>query len=489
MGKSRDFGDVGAFLQKLDRQMYTWKRRANGHRGAKRHARDLRRRWIRDYKRKTGMTRLPQVARAQSMDDVWLKPDVERALLVLMPTRERTNGPVGRKAAKTLLYESTSKSLSVDLLNAANSGGSAIPAVAEAQFGAFTQMRGIYLSALDAMILPALPDDTIANLRDAGAVVLHNEVVMQIAPTEEESVSGNTDEWHLDAIEISAARKKGLMGRGVTIGFLDTGIDADHPEFAGKQIIFQDFAPDGSKKSRRKPKDYGTHGTHVAALSAGRSKGVAPAAQIAMASVLNTRDAKQRMVGYRNQVAAGLNWLAVEALGSGEGVDIVNASLGQSFDREEYEVARNYVDSGILIVAAIGNDGRRGEGNHSAPAMYECALAVGAVDRNHSIADFSDWGPAMPAAQPQVYKPDLVAPGVQVSSALPRGRYGLMSGTSMACPIVSGAAALVIEQDDSLRGEPKGLIGRIKELTASLPSAPNNLPMRGGRGRLHLASI
>ena len=122
MGKSRDYGDVGAFLQKLDRQMYTWKRRATGHKGAKRHARDLRRRWIRDYKRKTGMTRLPEVARAQSMGDLWLKPDAERALLVLMPTRERTNGPVGRKAAKALLYETTSDHMSVDLLNAANAG-------------------------------------------------------------------------------------------------------------------------------------------------------------------------------------------------------------------------------------------------------------------------------------------------------------------------------------------------------------------------------
>lgn len=489
MGKSRDYGDVGAFLQKLDRQMFTWKRRTTGHRGGKRHARELRRRWIRDYKRRSGMTRLPQVARAQSLDDLWLKPDVERALLVLMPTRERTNGPAGRKAAKTLLYESTSDLLSVDLLNAANSGGSSIPAVAEAQFGAFTQMRGIYLSALDAMILPALPDETIASLQDAGAVVLQNEVVMQIAPTEAESVSGSTDDWHLDAIEIGAARRKGLTGRGVTIGFLDTGIDADHPEFAGKQVIFQDFAPDGSKKRRREPKDYDTHGTHVAALSAGRSKGVAPAAQIAMASVLNTRDTKQRIVGYRNQIAVGLNWLAVEALGSGEGVDIVNASLGQDFDREEYAVARNYVDSGILIVAAIGNDGRRGEGNHSAPGMYECTLAVGAVDRNHSIADFSDWGPAMPASQPPAYKPDLVAPGVQVSSALPGARYGLMSGTSMACPIVAGVAALAIEQDEALRGEPIGLIERILKLTATLPPAPNNQPPRGGRGRLHLANI
>lgn len=488
MGKSRDYGDVGAFLQKLDRQMYTWKRRATGHKGAKRHARDLRRRWIRDYKRKTGMTRLPEVARAQSMGDLWLKPDAERALLVLMPTRERTNGPVGRKAAKALLYETTSDHMSVDLLNAANSAGGAIPAVAEAQFGAFTQLRGIYLSALDAMILPALPDETIANLKDAGAVVLENEVVMHIAPTEEDGAGGLADDWHLDAIAISAARQKGLTGRGVTIGFVDTGIDANHPEFVGRQVIFQDFAPDGSKK-KREPKDYDTHGTHVAALSAGRSKGVAPDAQIAMASVLTTRDANQRLIGYRNQVAAGLNWLAVEALGAGEGVDIVNASLGQTFNHKEYKVARDYIDGGILIVAAIGNNGRLGQGNHSAPGMYDCVLAVGAVDRHHAIAEFSDWGPAMPASQPPVYKPDLVAPGVQVSSALPGGRYGLMSGTSMACPIVAGAAALVIEQEESLRGEPVGLIERLLKLTATLPTAPHYKSPRGGRGRLHLANI
>jgi subtilisin family serine protease len=405
-----------------------------------------------------------------------------------MPARDGTNGPTGRKAAKTLLHDTTPDHLGIDLINDANSGSAAIPAVAEALFGTFTQLRGIYLSALDAMILPSLPDVTIAGLEEAGAVVLENEIVTHVRPMEDMNVTADADRWHLRSIEIDAARRKGLTGKGVTIGFLDTGIDPDHPEFAGKQIIFQDFAEDGSKRHSRKARDYQGHGTHVAAISAGLT-GVAPDARIAMACVLNNKDSELGMVGYRNQIVAGLNWLAVEALGAGEAVDIVNASLGQNFDARDYLAVRGYVDGGILLVASIGNSGHLGPGNHRAPGMYDCTLAVGAVDRDHNIAGFSDWGHSMPVSNPATYKPDLVAPGVNVLSALPGGHYGLLSGTSMACPVVAGAAALLIDQQEALRGEPVGLIRRILELTAGLPPGPHNLLPRGGKGRLHLAQI
>lgn len=489
MWKPENIGNVGVFLAMLGRQMVVWKRRTAGHRGARRHARDLRRRWVRAYKRKTGATRLPEVARVQNAGELWTRPDIGDALLVLLPARDRTNGPSGRKGARALLYETTPDRLGIDLINAANSGSTPIPAVAEAQFGNFTHMRGIYLSALDAVILPALPAETITNLEQAGAVVLENEVVAHIAPTEEAQAVGEIDRWHLDAIAIEAARMKSLTGKGVSIGFLDTGIDLDHPEFAGRDIAFEDFAPDGSRKPKDKARDYDSHGTHVAAISAGHNTGVAPDARIAMASVLNTRDSLGRIIGYRNQIAAGLNWLAVEALARGEGVDIVNASLGQGFHPGDYQSTKAHVDGGTLLVAAIGNNGRKGKGNHSAPGMYDCALAVGAIDRQQTIADFSDWGEARPSSPAPAFKPDLVAPGVKVYSALPGGRYGLKSGTSMACPIVAGAAALLIEQDESLRGEPIGLTRRLLELTASLPPGPHNEPPRGGRGRLHLASI
>jgi len=488
MSKPRNFASTHAFLQLLERQIALWKRRAGGQRSARRHARNLRRKWIRAYKRKTGAARLPEMIKSQSVDGLWIRPDAEGSLLVLMPARDGTNGPGGRKAAKSLLHDATPDRLGIDLINDANSGSGTIPAVAEAQFGTFTQLRGIYLSALDAMILPSLPDEAIAGLEEAGAVVLENEVVAHVPPMDGADVTADADRWHLRSIEIEAARRKGLTGKGVTIGFLDTGIDPDHPEFAGKQIIFQDFAEDGSKRPSRKARDYQVHGTHVAAISAGLT-GVAPGARIAMACVLNNKDPEHGMVGYRNQIVAGLNWLAVEALGSGDAVDIVNASLGQNFDLRDYHAIRNYVDGGILVVASIGNNGHLGQGNHRAPGMYNCTLAVGAIDRDHTIAAFSDWGRSMPATDPPSYKPDLVAPGVNVLSALPGGHYGLMSGTSMACPVVAGAAALAIDQEEALRGEPVGLIRRILELTASLPPGPSNQPPRGGQGRLHLARI
>jgi len=92
--------------------------------------------------------------------------------------------------------------------------------------------------------------------------------------------------WHLNAINIEAARAKNLTGNKCILGVLDTGIDASHPEFAGKTIWFAKFDAAGSITSNL-PTDMGSHGTHVCGIASGKNCGFAPAADLAVAGVFN----------------------------------------------------------------------------------------------------------------------------------------------------------------------------------------------------------
>jgi subtilisin family serine protease len=105
--------------------------------------------------------------------------------------------------------------------------------------------------------------------------------------------------------------------------------------------------------------------------------------------------------------------------------------------------------AGIFVVAAAGNTGPSCGSVDDPPAPYRETLSVGAVDRDGKAALFSSRGPA-PDGSP---KPDVVAPGVDVLSALPGGGYGTESGTSMASPHVAGVAALMWSANPRLIGD------------------------------------
>ncbi len=361
-----------------------------------------------------------------------------------------------------------------------------LPAVARSREGSVSASRSLYLEALGIAIMPDLSPREVVALEEAGALVLDNERVLVDDPKKVDVVgSVSSSPSHLDAIGISWARERGLTGKGVMIGILDTGIDMRHPEFAGKTVHFASFKAGGQRGPSR-PRDYGNHGTHVAALAAGRSVGVAPDSDLAVAAVLTERRDDGSMIGYRTQILQGLNWLAgVSDLP--RSVDVLNASLGSSTNPLPYHgavFARR--TAGLLTVASIGNSGAQGMGNHTTPGKLDCALAVGAIDDAGQVADFSDWGQCFADPDPSAeFKPDIMAPGVEVESAVPRGRYARKSGTSMASPLVSGACALLIEQNEDLRGDPARLMEALFEHCAPLPKQPIGYDMRrGGRGRL-----
>ena len=232
----------------------------------------------------------------------------------------------------------------------------------------------------------------------------------------------------------------GYDGTGTTVAILDTGIDDTHPDLAGKIVDEQNFSDAADTE------DNVGHGTHVAstiagsgAASGGKYKGVAPGAKLLIGKVCSTRNCAE------SAILAGMEWAAPKA-------KVINMSLGgddyPGVDVLEEAVNRLTAQTGTLFVIAAGNNGATGA--VSSPATADAALAVGAVDKQDNLADFSNRGPRNDGA----IKPDITAPGVGIVAALAKGSdypqyspgYTQLNGTSMATPHVAGAAALLEQQ-------------------------------------------
>jgi subtilisin family serine protease len=157
------------------------------------------------------------------------------------------------------------------------------------------------------------------------------------------------------------------------------------------------------------------------------------------------------------------------------GARVVNASLGgPSFSRAEHDAIAAAPDT--LFVVAAGNDGADNDTTPEYPCDYDLAnvVCVAASDHDDALASFSNYGPANVA---------LAAPGVDIASTWPGGRYALLDGTSMATPHVAGAAALLLVHDATL-----GVAG----LRAALLSSVHPVAALAGRvatgGRLDVAA-
>ena len=175
----------------------------------------------------------------------------------------------------------------------------------------------------------------------------------------------------------------GYDGTGVTVAVLDTGVDATHPDLAGRIAEARNFtdAPDTT--------DTVGHGTHVASTvagtgagSGGKYKGVAPGAALLIGKVCPTRNCPD------SAILAGMEWAAPRAR-------VVNLSLGGTdtpeVDPLEEAVNRLTAQTGALFVIAAGNNGQ--DGGVGSPSTADAALSVGAVDKQEKLASFSNRGP------------------------------------------------------------------------------------------------
>lgn len=270
----------------------------------------------------------------------------------------------------------------------------------------------------------------------------------------------------------------GYTGKGVKIAVLDTGVDADHPDLKTQVIESKNFS------TATDANDHFGHGTHVASIAAGtgakshgKYKGVAPDAKILNGKVLDDNGS-----GDDSGILAGMEWAA------GQGADIVNLSLGgqdtPGIDPLEAEVNKLSAEKGILFAIAAGNDGPQSIGS---PGSADAAITVGAVDGNDKLADFSSTGPRVGDG---AIKPDVTAPGVDITAAAAPGSvidkevgenppgYLTISGTSMATPHVAGAAAILKQE------HPSWGYAELKGALTGSAKGGNYTPFEQGSGRI-----
>lgn len=235
-------------------------------------------------------------------------------------------------------------------------------------------------------------------------------------------------------------------GKGVGVALLDTGI-YPHIDFKNRIWAFSDFV---SYKYR--PYDDNGHGTHVAGIlagdgsaSLGKYKGVAPGCGITALKVLDRYGN-----GSRENVLQAFRWI-LENFRKYR-IRIVNISVGTTYrTKSEQDILIQGVeklwDEGLIVVAAAGNQGPE-PGSVTAPGCSKKVITVGSSDMLSGKSAVSGRGPTFEC----VCKPDLVAPGNKIIScaAGTKGSYGVKSGTSMSTPLISGAAALMLEKNPYL---------------------------------------
>jgi subtilisin family serine protease len=260
-------------------------------------------------------------------------------------------------------------------------------------------------------------------------------------------------------IHAESAWNTTLGSRDVVVGMLDSGIDMHHPDLIGNLwtnrvgLGFCAYGTHGfnTVNNTCAPEDDNGHGTHVAGIvgAVGNNgigvTGVAPRASLMAIKMLDA-NGNGSILG----AVQGIDW-AISAKQAGVNLRVLSASWGGDVNSQALRAAVARAGAAdILFVTAAGNDGKNMDQD---PPVYPCAytlanvVCVGASQPNDSLAEFSDFGAT---------SVDLVAPGKAIVSTVPEGtpfcasRYCAFDGTSMATPMVSGAAVLVLASDPSL---------------------------------------
>ena len=236
--------------------------------------------------------------------------------------------------------------------------------------------------------------------------------------------------WSPPGVSLLAARRMwtSTQGEDSVVAVLDTGVDYNHPDLKANIIGGASFVA-----TEKDYMDQNGHGTHVTGTIAANNQilGVAPTAKVLAVKVLN----KDGSGSYRG-ITSGLKFARQWRGPQGQKVNVINMSLGgPEPEAEMYREILKGINSGITVVCAAGNagDGREETHEFSYPAYYPETVAVGAVNLQTRIANFSNANEHI----------DIVAPGVDTYSTYPGGRYVKLTGTSMAAPHISGAAALI----------------------------------------------
>jgi hypothetical protein len=249
-------------------------------------------------------------------------------------------------------------------------------------------------------------------------------------------------------------------GRRIIVAVTDTGIDFNHFDLAPNVFKNEgEIAENGLDDDENGfPDDrYGWngvdnsgdvldrhgHGTHVAGIIASSKNGIGTVGVAHEATILPIKVLNDRGYGTLDSIVRGLNYVKSLVL-RGYQIKVLNASWGGGGYSEVLDrLFRELNDLGVLIVAAAGNSGLSNDENPFYPANYSASLSVASIDPSGYLSYFSNYGRSVAVA----------APGFDILSTLPNNQFGFLSGTSMAAPFVSAAAAITFSLDPSFTPE------------------------------------
>jgi subtilisin family serine protease len=376
-------------------------------------------------------------------------------------------------------------------------------AISRAQDGVMAELSAAGLKPVDAYKYKYIPfmamtvdAPTLDTLLASPGVVSVTEDVPEYAI--------QTPGWSMPVIGATTMHTAGISGTAVSVAVLDTGVDKAHPYLAGavvseacysttdkaqgasslcpKGLAETEVAGSGMPYVHGCPSGACDHGTHVAGIIAGRSgvngspgPGVAPEANIIAVQVFSKFVAGQCPSGkpcaasYPSDQIKGLE--RVYELRDNFTIASVNMSLGggEYFSAcDVTETARkaaidNLRAAGIATVIASGNDGFCG--SMGTPACISTAVSVGATQIGDSVASYSNSASFL----------SLLAPGSDIDSSIPKKKYGIKSGTSMATPHVAGSWALMRQNHYSIT-----VLEVLNAFTSTGQSVTDNRPGCGG---------
>ncbi|MCS7300633.1 MAG: S8 family serine peptidase [Fimbriimonadales bacterium] len=322
--------------------------------------------------------------------------------------------------------------------------GLALPVQAMEMVGAITS----YNSAIDAYVVKLAPG---IEMQSAGEFlrvlpgvryVEPNYLAFAFATPNDPRFS---QQYGLTRIQAHLAWDIWQPQRTVYIAILDTGIDSNHPDLANKMRRHSNGAVYGynTLNNTTNALDDNGHGTHCAGIAAAEiNNGVGIAGVAAWNPALSNSNNFVQLMPVKVLSASGSGSLAAVANGitwaADNGAQILSLSLGSGAGAQQLQDAVTYAwTRGCLIVVAAGNSG---SSSPQYPAYYTNCIAVAATDSSDRLASFSQYGSWV----------DIAAPGVGILSTIPNNSYASYDGTSMACPHVAGAAAVLWSHNPSL---------------------------------------
>ncbi|MGE7759108.1 S8 family serine peptidase [Peribacillus sp. NPDC097895] len=239
------------------------------------------------------------------------------------------------------------------------------------------------------------------------------------------------DQWHHKKLGTNAAWTKTMGSKEMIVAIIDDGIDRGHGDLKGKIVNAYDTI-----RNRKNIVPAGEHGTHIAGIIAGSANngiggaGVAPNVKLMPINVFDGEYADTA------DIIDAIHYAVQNK------ANIINMSLGDtSYSEALNKAVQEAYKKGILIVAAAGNEGDMGKNVQRVyPAAFSNVISVAATDNRDKRPSYSNYHSTV----------DIAAPGDDILSTLPNGKYGWMSGTSMATPMVTGVAALIWSNEPKL---------------------------------------